>query len=127
MQKHRTDIQLRWSDTDALGHLNNTSYASFAELGRLDFLKRNFEAVGSLILAHLAIDFRHQVSYGMPVHVETWVERIGRTSITLRQDVHAAGAVAAEARSVVVYFDYTAGRARELSAEIRERLKPFVA
>ena len=49
MQTHRTDIQLRWSDTDALGHLNNTSYASFAELGRLDFLKRNFEAVGGVI------------------------------------------------------------------------------
>ena len=127
MKRHHTDIQLRWSDTDALGHLNNTSYASYADVGRLDFLRQIFEAVGEIILAHLAMDFRRQVSYGMRVHVETWVERIGRTSITLRQDVVADGAVAAEVRSVVVYFDYETQRPRELGAKVREGLGPFVA
>lgn len=126
MKSHRTDIQLRWSDTDALGHLNNTSFASYAELGRLDFLQRSFAAVGSLILANLSIDFRRQVRYGADVHVETWIEKVGRTSITLRQDVFANGEVAAEARSVVVHFDYAAQQKLELSAEARERLAPFV-
>jgi acyl-CoA thioester hydrolase len=127
VKRHRTEIQLRWSDTDALGHLNNTSYASYAELGRLRFLQESFSAVGSLILAHLAIDFRRQVSYGMPVSVETWVERLGRTSITLRQDILAGDEVAAHARSVAVHFDYAAQRSLELSQEARVRLEPYVA
>jgi acyl-CoA thioester hydrolase len=109
VKTHRTEIQLRWSDTDALGHLNNTSYASYAELGRL------------------AIDFRQQASYGMPVSVETWVERIGRSSITMRQDILADGEVAAHARSVAVQFDYATQRPLELSPEARERLAPYVA
>jgi acyl-CoA thioester hydrolase len=127
VKRHRTEIQLRWSDTDALGHLNNTSYASYAELGRLRFLQESFSAVGSLILAHLAIDFRRQVSYGMPVSVETWVERLGRTSITLSQDILADGQLAAHARSVAVHFDYGAQRTLELSHEARVRLAPYIA
>ena len=34
---HRTDIQVRFGDTDALGHVNNASFAAYAELARLDF------------------------------------------------------------------------------------------
>ena len=127
MKTFRTEIQMRWSDTDALGHLNNTSYANYAELGRLRFLELGFKAAGSLILAHLAIDFRKQVSYGTPLHVETWVERLGRSSIILRQDIFAGADVAAQVRSVAVHFDYTTQRSVELSAEARERLAPYVS
>lgn len=35
---HPTDIQVRFSDTDAQGHLNNTAYAVYAELARADLL-----------------------------------------------------------------------------------------
>ena len=38
MHAHRTDIQMRFGDTDALGHVNNASYASYAEVARLEAL-----------------------------------------------------------------------------------------
>ena len=37
---HHTELQMRFSDTDALGHVNNIAFASYAETGRVDFLKR---------------------------------------------------------------------------------------
>ena len=127
MIAHRIDIQTRFGDTDALGHVNNASFASYAELGRLEFLARIGKSVTSLILATLYIDFRKQVRFRDPVYIETWVERLGTTSITLLQAVYANGERAADIRSVVVYFDYEAGKARPLTAEMRAALEPSIA
>ena len=107
---HRTPIQVRFADTDAQGHLNNGSYAIYAETARLAFFRDLGSAVGSLILAHVAIDFRRQVRFGEAVAVDTWVERVGTTSVTLRHAIRADEAVAADVRSVVVRFDYEAQR-----------------
>ncbi len=123
---HRTNIQVRFSDTDALGHLNNASFAVYVELARLEFLGALGESVQSLILANLSIDYRKQVTFGQPVHVETWVEKLGTSSITVLHTVYAGTERAADVRSVVVHFDYATNKSEPLSAEMRARLGPFV-
>lgn len=119
---HRTTVQMRFADTDALGHVNNGSFVVYAENGRLEFLRDAGCEVEALILAHLSIDFRRQVAFGQAIVVDTWVERIGTTSVTLRQDVRADGTVAAEVRSVVVCFDYDAQQAVPWSDAVRREL-----
>src|SRR6185369_14553721 len=106
MATHRTDIQVRFGDTDALGHLNNASFAAYTEVARLDFLRRLGESVKSLILATLYIDYRKQVGWEDSVHVETGVEKLGNSSMTLLQTIYANDQRAADVRSVVVHFDY---------------------
>jgi acyl-CoA thioester hydrolase len=123
---HRAEVQMRFADTDALGHINNGSFVIYAETGRLEFLKVLGSAVRSLILAHLSVDFRKQVRFGEPIVVETSVERVGTTSVTMRQAVLANGAVAAEVRSVVVYFDYDAQRPQPWSPELRAALAQYM-
>lgn len=123
---HRVDVQMRFADTDALGHVNNGSFIVYAETGRLEFLRVLGSAVRSLILAHIAADFRRQVLFGAAVQVETWVAGVGRTSVTLMQTVRANGEVAAEVRSVVVSFDYAAQRPTPWSAESRAALEAYV-
>jgi acyl-CoA thioester hydrolase len=122
---HTTAIQVRFSDTDALGHVNNTSYAAYAELARYDF----FAAVGhearSLILANLSIDFRAQVRMGAVVTVETTVTRLGTSSITLQHHILADGALAAETSSVVVTFDYANNRSTPMTDRLREALEAY--
>ena len=124
---HRTEIQMRFSDTDALGHLNNGSYAIYAETARLALLGELGASFRSLILAHLSIDFRRQVMFGERVEVETVVTKLGTTSITLEQVVRANGEAAAEVRSVVVLFDYASQRPRPLPADARAQLAPYLA
>ena len=123
---HRTDVQVRFGDTDALGHVNNASFASFAELARLDFLKRFGGSVRSLILASLYIDFRRQVAFTDEVYVETAVEKLGTSSVTLAQTIIAGGERAADVRSTVVYFDYSNNKARPLTDEMRVAVSPFL-
>ena len=127
MPAHLTDVQMRFGDTDALGHVNNASFASYAELGRLDLVRQFGAAASSLILASLTINFRRQVSFGETISVETWVERIGRSSFTIGQMIYANRELAADSRSVVVYYDYTNGRSLELTPEMREQLASFMS
>ncbi len=125
-RRHRVDIQTRFGDTDALGHVNNAAFASYAELGRLDFLATLGKAVTSLILANLTIDFRRQVKFGDTVWIETWVRRLGTSSMELAQALWANGELAAEIRTVTVHFDYAAGRAQPLTDAMRQALAPYV-
>ena len=126
MKKHSTPIQLRFADTDALGHINNVSFIAYSETARLNFLQLLGGTVRSLILAHVSVDFRKQVVYTDEVVVESWVDRIGASSMTLQQRVIANGALAADIRNVVVSFDYAAQRAQPWTDEQRNALVDYV-
>jgi acyl-CoA thioester hydrolase len=114
---------MRFSDTDALGHVNNIAFASFAETGRVDFLKRLGKSVRSLILANISIDYRRQIAFEDSIAIDTWVESLGRSSITLAQKLWANEELAADIRSVAVHFDYAAGKPVPLTDEIRALLE----
>jgi acyl-CoA thioester hydrolase len=122
---HRTDVQMRFADTDALGHVNNATFATYAELARLEFLQVFGASVRSLILASMYIDFRRQVKLGDHVHVETQVAKMGTTSVTLAQTILANGERAADVSSTVVHFDYATGKAVALTAEMRHALEAY--
>ncbi|HRN18957.1 MAG: thioesterase family protein [Trueperaceae bacterium] len=119
------DIQVRFVDTDALGHINNAVYATYAELGRVEFVRSLDLPPGGFILARLAIDYRLQVRLGQRVRVETWVERIGTSSVTMRQVVHADDEPAAEIEAVAVWFDYDSNRPAPFPAEARRAFEEY--
>jgi acyl-CoA thioester hydrolase len=130
---HRIPIQLRFADTDAFGHLNNAVFATFAEVGRLEFwrdmLDRAVRAddTAGMILARIALDFRLQVHLGDDVSVQTEVARVGRSSVTLRQLVLRGEEAAVEIESVVVFFDYRQQESVPIPAEVRRRLEELLA
>lgn len=123
---HEIEIQVRFADTDAIGHVNNANFAQYAEVGRLAFGSAAGQQVTNLILARLAIDFRAQVNLGDKVIVRTWVERIGRSSVTMKQTILANGIIAADIGSVMVFFDYTTNRSMEIPAELRAPMEGYV-
>ncbi len=122
---YRTDIQVRFNDTDMLGHLNNTAYALYVEQARVEFFHSLGMARIALILAHLSLDFRKQVTFGDTVHVETKVNKVGNSSVTLAQSVFANGEVAADTTSVVVLFDYEAQKPKVIPNELRVQLQNY--
>ena len=139
---HRFEIQTRFGDTDALGHINHASYATYAETARLVFF-RSLGALGprmvrdsrssshggdslGMILARLEIDYRRQVSYFDRVHVDTRVAAIGRKSMTLAQQIYANDALAAEVKAVMVAFDYARQETREVPDGLRAELSGYL-
>lgn len=117
---------MRFSDTDALGHMNNASYATWVEVARLEFLQSLGKHVRSLILANLCIDYRRQVEIGERIHVDSWIERIGTSSIGVGHAVYANDQKAADVTSVVVHFDYKSGKAAPIEEEMRRELEAYL-
>lgn len=123
---HRTDVQVRFNDTDALGHLNNTSYALYSEQGRVDFLDQFRNEGVYLILAHISLDFLRQVRFRDTVHVLTRIAKVGRTSVTLAQEIYGNDELAARSQSVVVMFDYSSQKPVPVADEVRAQLGPYL-
>ena len=114
-----TPLQLRYGDTDALGHVNNAVFASFAEVGRIAFVKEVDLPIANFILARIAMDFRRQVYLLDEVTMTTEISRIGNSSITFTQRVYANGEVAAEIEAVAVWFDFDTQRPMRVPDEVR--------
>ena len=119
-------LPLRWRDIDALGHINQAVYHEFLEEGRGALFMPLIEASGGFefVLARVELDYRHEVRLAdRAVDVITRVERIGRTSVTVANEIRAGDRLAAEGQSILVAWDGAGRRARELTAAEREVLE----
>src|SRR5262245_66414002 len=87
--------------------------------GHRDF--RNF----GMILARTEIDYRAPASWGDRLEVGVRCASMRRSSFVLEFRVAEpdGGRVFADARKVLVHYDYDAGRSVPLSAGLREKLK----
>ncbi len=105
LQPSRVEVQIRFSDTDMLGHINGVSYAGFTEVGRADFFTKIPGHKPWGMLVHLSMDFKRESKFGQCIEVETVPVKMGRTSMTLRQNILADGEVSVTCTSVVVWID----------------------
>jgi acyl-CoA thioester hydrolase len=127
--EERFTVQLRWSDGDALGHVNHARYLTYFEDARMSLVAQSPLGVpgGSgargYIAARIAVDYRRPVlfSAGLTVTVASAVERIGTSSVTLRQQLLLPGRPepATEAECVLVAYDYAISGSRPLDDDER--------
>lgn len=122
---HEKRIEIRWSDVDAYEHVNNAVYATYLEECRDEWLEAALDGAGDVwdfVLARVAIDFRQELRLeDEEVVVSCALERIGTSSLTLRERIRARdGKSAAEAEAVLVARDRTRGGSRPLTGPERE-------
>ena len=112
--------RVRFRDCDALGHVNNAVYSTYLEEARMDVLGGLHE----FILARVEIDFRAELRAGEEIEVGTRVARLGTKSFELEHEIRAGGnRIVAEAKSVLVAYDYALGESVPLSESLRARLE----
>jgi acyl-CoA thioester hydrolase len=120
---HRVVIEVRFADTDAMGHVNNAVYLTYCEMARIrywtdvtgDPVAAGQEGAESLILAEARITYRAPVFHGERVTVESRANHIGRSSFTLEhrltaEDPDGVVRLVAVSTSVLVRYDYGSGR-----------------
>jgi acyl-CoA thioester hydrolase len=129
---HRLEVRFR--DCDALGHVNNAVYLTYLEEARIAHWRATGLAartadsaappdVPGVILARAEVDYRRPAKHGDVLIVHLGIAAIGRTSFTYEYEItDGAGQVVANARTVIVRFDYTANRPVPISDEIKEVL-----
>ena len=117
---HEKQIEIRWRDLDAYRHVNNAVYATYLEECRDELVERVLTGVGDpwdYVLARVAIDYRRELTQAHDaIVVRCGVDRLGNSSITLREEIRTAGGeLAAEAVAVLVARDPATGRSRPLT------------
>ncbi|MCB5226314.1 acyl-CoA thioesterase [Alishewanella sp. 16-MA] len=112
-------LQPRFSETDALGHINNTVFATWFESGRQGVFRIFTPDLDvkrwTLIIASIHINYHAQTHYNAPVELRTWISRIGGSSFDIYQEAWQNGQKCASGTAVMVKFDYTQQRASKLT------------
>ena len=135
---HRKSVEIRFADTDAMGHVNNAVYLTFVETARVDWWMATtgepLERVGGrsqgLILAEAEVAFRSPLFFGETVVVETRAGRLGRTSLGVEHRLTASqpggpARLVATCRTVIVRYDYVAEAPVAWPTELIERIEAF--
>jgi acyl-CoA thioester hydrolase len=121
---HEKRIEIRWSDLDVYGHVNNAIYLTYLEEVRDEWLGGRLGDPGEIwnwVLARVEIDYRRELALADDVAVATCrLDRVGNSSLTTHEEVRSAdGEIVAEARAVLVARDRESGRSRPLTAAER--------
>lgn len=83
---HWTELETRWRDMDAIGHLNHVIYLTYMETSRVDLLKKLGypglikEMNESAILGGLEIHYLMQASHPEKLEVGSRISRVGSKS-----------------------------------------------
>jgi acyl-CoA thioester hydrolase len=126
------ELRPRFAETDALGHVSNTVYATYWELARLRYLEAIGEAADAkrqiLAFNHMTVEIATRMLrpcyYDEPLLVHARVVALGRSSLTMEYALSAVESeeVRALARIVIVATDgeaavpWTPGQRAKLEA-----------
>ncbi|ELZ39358.1 thioesterase superfamily protein [Halorubrum californiense DSM 19288] len=129
MGTYTADIDVRFRDIDAMGHVNNAVYATYIEQARTRYFG---EVLGadlsgtSTVLASISIDFRRPVELGDgEVTVTVDVADLGRSSATMAHEVRVGDAVAATAEATLVSLDPDTGEPVPIPEDHRAAMESY--
>ena len=121
------ELQTRWKDMDAFGHVNNAVFLSYIEDARITFFKRwNLcDEKRSIIMASAKIDYLRQIDHPSHLIVGERISRIGRKSFDIDSAVFIMDEEDAVATSMVtcVCYDYEQNESVPVYPEIVEDFK----
>lgn len=108
--KHVMPIQIRFSDVDLYGHMNNNAYFSLYDLAKTSYFRDVFGDENwskfAVVVANINADFLAPVFFSDELYIETTVEH-GNKSITLLQRAvnKASGVLKCQCRTIMVGYD----------------------
>ena len=120
---HTLPIQLRFNDVDKFGHVNNTVYFSFYDLGKTEYFASvcpdvDWEKDG-IVVVHIEANFLAQIYGSDHIAVQTAVTEIGTKSFHLAQRVIDTETQETKCicTSIMVAFDLTKHESKPLEEE----------
>ncbi len=137
------ELQVRWSDSDRLGHVNNTRFVEYLQEARAHFITQcllqasRVEPAGTssdegkrdaTVVRKLTVGFLQPIfDESGPLLIEISVSHIGRTSFSINHIVRDVGGVmCAHAVAVMVAFDLDAQAPRSLTERERAVLDDYL-
>lgn len=111
---HTSRIAIRWSDLDALGHVNNTVYFRYMEQARIDWTMslpgRAGAAALPIVIVNASCTFLRPLFYPGEVEVRMLLSEPGRTSVVSHYEIRCEGERCAEGAAKIVFVNRDTGR-----------------
>ncbi|MFV0426421.1 MAG: acyl-CoA thioesterase [Beutenbergiaceae bacterium] len=137
-------VQIRWSDVDGYGHVNNAALLTLLEEARIaafwnadvaedvarpsQMLAAGVDAEHHTLVARQEIEYRAPLPFSQrPVLIELWIARMGGASLEVHYQVFSPdGVLCALAASTIVMVDAATGKPRRLTSQERGALHDLV-
>ncbi|MFC0273355.1 acyl-CoA thioesterase [Metabacillus herbersteinensis] len=123
----KTIIEPRVSETDGVGHINNTTIPVWLEGGRnklfslfnpdLDF--KNWK----MIILKTTVEYKQQIYFGKDVEIKCWVKRFGDSSLELYEEIWQQGTRCAIGNTIYVNYNVQERKSESIPEEIRKELE----
>lgn len=131
--KYQHKAFVRWDDLDAMGHVNNAKYLTFAQEARFEWSFMQHHAKGEMpglmdmVVARAEVDFLKGITLGgIFVDVELWVEKIGNASFNMVYEISNNGEMCARIKTVQVAVDESVSKSRPLNDDERKFLEKYL-
>lgn len=120
------ELQVRWSDQDLNGHVNNARVITLIEEARIQagqVWTGSFpNGASPRVVRSLQVHYDRPVHYTLPVTGKVWVSRIGNTSYTVCHELMQDGQRCCYAETAIVVLDRDSGRPAVVNHETRAGL-----
>ncbi|HCG56802.1 MULTISPECIES: thioesterase family protein [Brevibacterium] len=122
--------EVRWSDQDMLGHVNNARMITLIEECRIRWLHETEAGSltgGGMLVANQSIDYLLPVMYGPELTMTVTVKRIGSSSFTVHTRGDQSGQKVFNSDVILVHIDRETGRPTPITEDIRSVLEGYLA
>lgn len=123
---YKTIIVPRVSETDGVGHINNTTIPVWFEAARNEIFKlftpdSSFEN-WKMIILNMQVEYKGMLFFGKDVLVKTWVNRIGNSSLELYEEIWQEDRLCAQGNVTYVNYNLSNKRSESIPESIKEEL-----
>src|SRR5699024_5640498 len=123
------DIDIRFSEVDMFGHMNNVASFAYFEEARIKLMQHvgiytEFNGNEVPVVGDLQCDYHKQVYFGETLTLYVKIASIGNSSMDIHyMGVKPDGQVALTGRGVVINMDKKSGRSAPISDEYRQKIE----
>lgn len=123
---YKTRLTPRVSETDGVGHINNTTLPVWFEAARnplFDLFTPDHDfAKWKMVIVKTVLEFKGQIYFGKDVEVNVWVKKIGNSSLELYEELYQEGNLCARNTAVYVNYDLGSQKSEKIPEAIRQEL-----
>ena len=127
MKVEAANIQVRFSDLDIMGHVNNSVYLSYFEYARVHYFGQllgtdwNWKTDGVLLVRN-EVEYIHPVLLGQVPRVSVYTEQVGTKSFTLSYEIHVNETLTTRGLSVLVCYNSKENQTIPIPQKMKEAL-----
>jgi len=129
--KSKLPIQIRMTDLDPFGHVNNGVFFSYYDIGRFHYLTLINENIHwdvlDKVIVRIECDFLESIHFTDDISVETKIVEIGNKSIRMAQRIvdNHTGAVKSKCIAIISGYDKQNKTSKEISQAFKDKVAAF--